>query len=123
MKSDCTYLKVDVNKIILIWGGMDGKAGTWYDARVEYMKKFIKVDKWNPFVSAMQERLLNRQEERKALANMRELNYKGDIGSYLMDMETFNDKVCLVGTLWSTVLRHAVLENLQYRLSTTKRDP
>jgi hypothetical protein len=31
------------------------------------MKKYFKVDEWNPFVSAMEERFLDRQEERKAL--------------------------------------------------------
>jgi len=40
---------------------MDGKAGTWYDARAEYMKKYFKVDEWNPFVSVMEERFLNTQ--------------------------------------------------------------
>jgi hypothetical protein len=41
---------------------MDGKAGTSYDARAECMKKYFKVDKWNPFVVAMEERFLDRQE-------------------------------------------------------------
>jgi hypothetical protein len=102
---------------------MDGKAGTWYDARGEYMKKYFKVDEWNPFVSAMEERFLDRQEERKALGKMRELKYKGDIESYLMDMETLNYKVCLVGTPWRTLLGDGLSGDLQYRLSTTKQEP
>jgi len=42
---------------------MDGTAGTWYNARAEYLKNYFKVDAWNHFVSAMEERLLDRQEE------------------------------------------------------------
>lgn len=57
------------------------------------------VDEWNPLVSAMEERYLNRQEERRALGTMRERKYKGDIESYLVDIETLNYKVSLVGTL------------------------
>jgi len=87
------------------------------------MKKYIKVDEWNPFVSAMVERFLNRQEERKALGKMRELKYKGDFESYLTDMETLNYKVCLVGTPWRTLLRDGLSEHLQYHLSTTKQEP
>jgi hypothetical protein len=63
------------------------------------------VDEWNPFVSAMEERFFDRQEERKALGKMRELKYKGDIVNYLTDMETLNYKVCLVGTPWRTLFR------------------
>jgi hypothetical protein len=51
-----------------------------------------------PFVSAMEERFLDRQEDRKALGKMRELKSKGDIESYLTDMDMFNYKVRLVGT-------------------------
>jgi hypothetical protein len=54
---------------------------------------------------------------------MRELKYKGDIESYLTDMEMLNYKVCLVGTPWRTLLRFELSEDLQYRLSTTKRKP
>jgi hypothetical protein len=71
----------------------------------------------------MEERFLDRQGERKALAKMRELKYKGDIESYLMDMETLNYKVCLVGTPWWALLRDGRSEYLQYHLSTTKREP
>jgi hypothetical protein len=46
----------------------------------------------------MEVRFLDRQEERKALGKMREFKYKGDIESYLTDIETLNYKVCLVGT-------------------------
>jgi len=84
------------------------------------MKKYFKVDEWNPFVSLMVERFLDRQEERKALGKMRELKYKGDIESYLTDMETLNCKVCLVGTPWRNLLRDGLSEDLQYRLSTTE---
>jgi hypothetical protein len=115
-----TNFKDDIDKIIWIRGVMDGKAGTWYDRRAEYIKKYFKVDEWNPFVSAMEERFLDRQEERKALGKMRELKYKGDIESYLTDMETLNYKVCLVGTSWRTILRDGLSEDLQYCLSTTK---
>jgi len=94
---------------------MDGNAGTWYDARAEYMKKYFKVDEWNPFVSAMEEIFLNRQEERKALDKMRELKYMGDVESYLTDMETLKYKVCLVRTPWRTLLRDGLSEDLQYR--------
>jgi len=99
---------------------MYGKVGTWYNARAEYMKKYFKVDEWNPFISAMKERFLDRQEERKALGKMRELKYKGDIKSYLTAMETLNYNVCLVGTPWRTLLRDGLSEDLQYCLSTTK---
>jgi hypothetical protein len=102
---------------------MDGKAGSWYDARADYMKKYFKVDEWNPIVSAMQERHLDRREERKALGNLRELKYKGDIESYLTDMEMLNYQVCVEGTLWRILLRHGDSEDFQYRLSTTKREP
>jgi hypothetical protein len=102
---------------------MDGKAGTWYDARAEYMKKYFKVDEWNPFVSAMEERFLDRQLGRKALGKMRELKNKGDIESYLTDMETLNYKVWLVETPWRTLLGDGLSEDLQYRLSTAKREP
>jgi len=102
---------------------MNGKAGTWYNARAEYMKKNSQVDKCNPFVSAMEERFLIRQEERKALGKMRELKYMGDIESYLMDMATLNYTVCVIGTPWRTFLRDGLSEDLQYRLSTTKREP
>jgi len=54
---------------------------------------------------------------------MREVKYKGDIKSYLMDMETLNYKVCLIGTTWRTWFRDAPSENHQYRQSTTKREP
>jgi hypothetical protein len=68
----------------------------------------------------MEVRFLDRQEERKALGKMREFKYKGDIESYLTDIETLNYKVCLVGTPWRTLLRDGLSEDLQYRLSTTK---
>jgi hypothetical protein len=123
MKWHHTDFKDDIDKIIWIRGVMDGKAGTWYNARAEYRKKYFKVDEWNPFVSAMEERFINRQEERKALGKMRELKYKGDIESYLTDMETLNYKVGLVGTPWRTLLRDRLSEDLQYRQSTTKREP
>jgi len=107
-----TDFKDDVDKIIGIGGVMDGKAGTWYDAWAEYMKKYFKVDEWNPIVSAMEERFLDRQEERKALDKIRELKYKGDIESYLTDMETLNYKVGLVGTPSRTLLRDGLSEDL-----------
>jgi len=99
---------------------MDGKAGTWHDARAEDMEKYFIVDEWNPFVSAMEERFLDRQEERNALDKMRELNYKRDIESYLTDMETLYVKVGLMGTPWRTLLRDGLSDDLQYHLSTTK---
>jgi hypothetical protein len=71
----------------------------------------------------MEERFFDRQEERKALGKMRELKYKGDIVNYLTDMETLNYKVCLVGTPWRTLFRDGLPEDLQYQLSTTKREP
>jgi hypothetical protein len=71
----------------------------------------------------MEERFFDRQEERKALGKMRELKYKGDIVNYLTDMETLNYKVCLVGTPWRTLFRDGLSEDLQYQLSTTKREP
>jgi hypothetical protein len=123
MKWHCTDFEDDIDKINWIEGVMDGKTGTWYDARAEYMKKYFKVDEWNPFVSAMEERFLERQEERKALGKMREVKFKGDIESYLTDMETHNYKVCLVGTPWRTLLRDGLSDDLQYCLSTTKREP
>jgi hypothetical protein len=55
MKWHHTNFKDDINKIILITGEMDGKAGTWYDAKAENMNKYFKVDEWNPSVSAMEE--------------------------------------------------------------------
>jgi hypothetical protein len=39
MKWHRTDFKGDINKIICIGGVIDGKAGTWYDAKAEYMKK------------------------------------------------------------------------------------
>jgi len=123
MKWHRTDSKDDMDKIIWIGGVMDGNAGTLPDARAEYMEKYFNVDEWNPFVSAMAERFLDRQQDRKALGKMRELKYRGDIESYLMDMETFNYKVCLVGTAWRTLLRYGLGKDLQYRLSTPKRDP
>ena len=123
MKWHRTDFEDDIDKIIMIGGVMDGKAGTWYDARAEYMKKYFKVDEWNAFVSTMEERFLDRQEERKAVGKMRELKYKGDIASYLPDMETLNYKVCLVGTPWRNFIRDGLSEDLQYHLSTTKREP
>lgn len=46
---------------------MDGKARTWYKTRADYMNKYFRVDEWNPFVCAMEEGFLNRQDERKPL--------------------------------------------------------
>jgi len=86
------------------------------------MKKYFEVDRCNPCLSAMEERFLDRQEERKALGTMRELKYKGHIESYLTDMETLNYKVCLVGTPWRTLLWDGLSEELQCSLSTTKRE-
>ena len=74
-------------------------------------------------VSAVEERFLDRQEERKALGKMGELKYKGDIESYLIDMETLNFKVSLVGTPWRTLLRDRHSDDLNYRLLTTKWEP
>jgi hypothetical protein len=71
----------------------------------------------------MEERFLHRQEERKALGKTRKLTYKRDIESYLTDMETLNYNVCLVGTPLRILLRDGLSEDLQYRLSTTKREP
>ena len=68
----------------------------------------------------MEERFLDRQEGRKALGKMSELRHKGDIESYLTDMETLNYKVCLVGTCWRTLLRDRLSEDFQYRLSTAQ---
>ena len=119
-RTDCEH---DTEKIISIGGVTDGDTGTWYNARAEYMKQYFKVDKWNPFVSAMKERFLDRQEERNALGNMREPKYKGDIESYLTDMDTLNYKVCLVGNPWRTMVRDGLAEDLPYHLSTTKRKP
>jgi hypothetical protein len=65
----------DSEKIIWILGSSDEQAGMWYDDRAEYMIKFFNVDKWNGFISAMQEWLLDREEERKALEMMMELIY------------------------------------------------
>ena len=98
-----TDFEDNINKNIWIVGLMDGKAGTWYNPRAEYTKKYFQVDEWNPIVSAMEERFLNIHEEWKALGNMRELKFKGDIESYLMDIETFNYKVYLVSISWRTL--------------------
>jgi hypothetical protein len=54
---------------------------------------------------------------------MRELIYKGDIESYLMDIETLNYVVCLVGTTWRTLLRDRLSEDHQNHLSTPKQEP
>jgi len=102
---------------------MDGKAGAWYCARAEYMKKYFKVDKRNAFVSAMEERFFNRQEDRQALCKMRQLKYKGDIESYLTEIEALNYKVCLVSTPWRILLRDGHSEDIHYRRSATKRKP
>jgi len=66
-------MKNNIGKIGRSGGLMDGNAGTWYNAQAEYMKKYFKVDEWNTFVGAMEERFLNRQEERKALGKVKEL--------------------------------------------------
>lgn len=116
MKWHHTDFADDIDKIIWIGAVMDGKAGTWYDARAECMKKYFKVDEWNLCVSAMEERFLDRQEARIALGIMWEPKYKGDIESYLMDVETLNYKVCLVGTTWRTLLRDGLSEDLQHHL-------
>jgi hypothetical protein len=123
MKLHCPVFEHDSDKIIWIGGVLDGMAGIWYDARAEYMKKYFKVDKWNPFVGAMEERFLDRQEESKAPDKRRELKYKGDIERNLTDMETFNYKVCLVGTLWRTMLTDGHSEDLQHCLPTTNQEP
>jgi hypothetical protein len=120
VKWHCTDIEADIAKIISISGMMDAKASSWYAARAEYMKKYFKVDEWNPFLSAMEKRFLDSQEERNALGQMRELKYKEDIESHLTDMETLNYEVCLVGTLRRTLLRDGLSQHLQYHLSTTK---
>lgn len=84
---------------------------------------YLKVEEWNPFVSAMEERFFDRQEEWQALGKVREPKYNRDMESYLTDMETLNHTVCLVGTPLRTSLREGLSEDLQYRLSTTKREP
>jgi hypothetical protein len=68
-------------------------------------------------------RFLDRQEDRNSLGKMSELQYKGDIESYLTEMEMLNYRVNLVGTYRRTLLRDGLSENLQYRLSPTKRGP
>jgi hypothetical protein len=83
------------------------------------MKRYFKVDEWSPFVGAIEERFLDRPEERKALGKMKELKSKGDMKSYLTDMEMLKYKVYLDGTPWRTLLRVGHSEYLQYRLSTT----
>jgi len=40
----CTDFEDDTDKIIEIGGVMDGKAGTWYNARAEYMNNHFKVE-------------------------------------------------------------------------------
>jgi len=118
MKWHFTDFKDDIDKIIWIGGVMDENTGTWYDARAQYMKKYFKVDEWNPLISAMEKRFLDRQEERKALGMISKLKLKGDIESYLMDMETLNYKVCLGSTHCWTLLTDGLSKELQYCLST-----
>jgi len=71
----------------------------------------------------MEERFPDSQAEQTTLGQMRELRDKDDIDDYLMDMETLNYKVCLVGTPWMTLLRDVLSEDLQSRLSTTIKQP
>jgi hypothetical protein len=71
------------------------------------------VEEWNPFVGAMLDTFLIKYEGMKALAKMKELKDKGDIASYLTDMETLNDKVCQVGSPGRTMLRNGHLEDIQ----------
>jgi hypothetical protein len=44
IKWHCTDLEMDIGKISRSGGLMDRKAGTWYNAKAEYMNKYFKVD-------------------------------------------------------------------------------
>jgi len=123
MKWHPTDFEDDIEKIIWIAGVINGPARTWYDARAECVKKYFQVDEWNPFVSAMDEWFLDRPWQMKAIGKMRELKYKGDIESYLTDMEMLNYKVFLVGNPWRSLRIDGRSENLQCCLSTTKQEP
>jgi len=118
-----TDFEDDMDNIMWITGVMDGKTGTRYDTRAEYMNKYFKADEWNCIVSAIEDRFVDTQEQRTALGKMWELKHKGDIESYLLDTETLTYTIRLVGTPWRTLLRDGLSEDLQYCLSTTQRHP
>ena len=54
---------------------------------------------------------------------MKELQYKGDIQDYIVQMEDLNYKVCLSGIAWREALHSGLNEDIKDRLSFSKLTP
>jgi hypothetical protein len=119
-KDEYTY---DDDKIIFVGTLLREKALAWYNNREDQLKKHFQVDTWRAFISSMEERFIDTEEEKENLRKMKELQYKGDIRDYIVKMEDLNYHVCLSGIAWREALHSGLNEDIKDRISFSKITP
>jgi hypothetical protein len=116
------YFKDD-DKIIFVGSILREMALAWYNNREDQMKKHFQVDTWAAFVSSIEERFIDTEEEMENLRKMKDLQYKGDFQDYIVRMEALNYQVCLSGIAWREALHSGLNEDIKDRLSFSKLTP
>ena len=101
-------LPTDLLKIQTVGMYMKGGAYSWYQTRRRRMEAKGLTDDWESFKSAVIERFTDRMERRKDFQKMRDLEYKGDVQTYLATLEEMNDRVGMTGEALKDTIASAI---------------
>ena len=101
-------LPTDLLKIQTVGMYMKGGAYSWYQTRRRRMEAKGLTDDWESFKSAVIERFTDRMERRKDFQKMRDLEYKGDVQTYLATLEEMNDRVGMTGEALKDTIATAI---------------
>ena len=101
-------LPTDLLKIQTVGMHMKGGAYSWYQTRRRRMEAKNLTDDWDSFKSAIIERFTDRMERRKDFQKMRDLEYQGDVHTYLATLEEMNDRIGMTGKALKDTIATAI---------------
>lgn len=102
----------DKIKIQIVGTFMKGGALAWYQTRKRSMKTKKRADSWKSFKAAVVERFTDHMEKTKDWRRMKKLEYKGDIQTYLADLEEINSRVGATGEPLREVILGAITPDM-----------
>ena len=101
-------LPTDKIRIQTVGTFLKGNALTWYQMRKRARKDGNAPDNWPDFKEAMVHRFTDQMESPKDWQRMRALEYKGDIQTYLAQLEEINSRVGVTGEPLREIITKAI---------------
>ena len=102
---------------------MKDKAWTWYETRKNTMKAQHLQDNRRAFSSSLVELFTDKMERRKDWQNIRNLEYKGDIQTYLAELEQINCRIGATGEPLHEIIMAAITPEIHRGISDTSGSP